>query len=43
MMPDIIFSQVLLAVQLFCISYAVLTGKELRTFLRYRFQAFLET
>ena len=31
MMPDN-FSQVLLEVQMFCISYAALNGKQLRTF-----------
>ena len=30
-MPDIIFSQVLLAVQVFRISYAMLTGKQIPT------------
>ena len=43
MAPDFNFSQVILAGQLFCITYAVLIGKELRTFWRYCFQAIIET
>ena len=39
MMPDTNFSEVLLAVQVFCISYVMLTGKQLPTFWMYCIQA----